>query len=225
MRSLEGPRGPIPLLVREPAAPRGTVFLFHGLYACKETHEKELASLAGAGFRAVGVDAPEHGERKVSAAPAEEDFHVRFLELVLAAVEEVPALLEAFPGPHALVGISFGGYISFAAASDPRVRAAVPILGSPDWTRRSSPGPEIPASLAARSPHRAPERLAHAAVFAWNAGRDVNVPAEPARRFMEGLPGQGHAYREYPESDHFMRGEDWEDGWARTLQHLARWLA
>ena len=224
MPFLPGPHGPIPVLVREPSEPRGTVFVFHGLHASKETQDKELQSLAAAGFRAVGVDAPGHGERPELEGPGEGDFFVRLLHLVTLAVDEVPTLLDAFPGPHGLVGISFGAYLTFAAASETRVRAAVPILGSPDWTRRAAPGPPVPPHLAARSPHRSPERLAHTAVFAWNAGRDVHVPAEPARRFVEALPGRGHQYREYPESDHFMRPEDWEDGWSRTLQHLARWL-
>jgi len=48
---------------------------------------------------------------------------------------------------------------------------------------------------------------------------DQHVSAQPAQDFLghlQNTEGQ-FEYREYPESDHFMRPQDWEDGWSRTL--------
>lgn len=193
--------------------PRATVLVYHGLTACKETQRKELHDLAFAGYRAVGVDAVGHGERRRPGPGT----HREVIEIVDATAAEVPRLLDRLgEGPFAIAGISMGGYVTFAAASrEPRLRTAVSILGCPDWTVRGA----LPPDLASRSPHLRPEGFAHCRVFAWNAGRDVHVPPGPAREFLARLPGR-HLYLEYPESEHFMREADWEDGWARTLSWL-----
>lgn len=186
------PNGPYP----------GTVLLYHGLKADKSTHRKELEQLAGRGFLAIGVDAHGHGQR---ATPGDTR---GFLELIRPTVAEIPGLVEGLAsmeqtGPFGITGISMGGYVAFAApqVSD-RLRAVVPILGSPRWEGSDD------------SPHLHPERYRSTALFAWNAGQDVNVPPGPARELVTRI---GQTYREYPESDHFMRAQDWEDGWQRTL--------
>lgn len=205
----------VPVLEVLPNGPaRGTVLVYHGLAAAKETQRKELHALASAGYRAIGVDAVGHGER----AGPNPQTHADVIALVEATAAEVPRLLDGLgEGPFAIAGISMGGFIAFAAAArEPRLRAAIPILGCPDWTFRG----ELPAELAARSPHHRPEAYAHCRVFAWNAGLDEHVPPGPAREFLARLPGR-HLYREYAESGHFMREQDWEDGWDRTLAWLA----
>lgn len=187
------PHGPYP----------GTVLLYHGLKADKSTHRKELEQLAERGFLAIGVDAHGHGQRSRSGSAG-----AGILDLVRPTVAEIPGLLEGLAsmeqtGPFGITGISMGGYIAFAAPQlSDRLRAVVPILGSPVWERSQD------------SPHLHPEPYRQTALFAWNAGRDVNVPPGPAREFVARI---GQTYREYPESDHFMRAEDWEDGWQRTL--------
>lgn len=187
----EQPHGPYP----------GTVLLYHGLKADKSTHRKELEQLARRGFLAIGVDARGHGQRPGEPGKS-------FLELIRPTVAEIPGLIERLAamedtGPFGITGISMGGYVAFAAPlATGRLKAVVPILGSPVW--EESPD----------SPHLRPEAFREVALFAWNAGRDVNVPPGPARDFTRQL---GQTYREYPESDHFMRPEDWEDGWLRTL--------
>lgn len=203
----------IPLLAvaRRPHGPYpGTVLVYHGLKADKSTHRKELTQLAERGFLAIGVDAHGHGERALPdlAAFMAGDTQANFLKLVRPTVAEIPRLIERLraleeTGPFGVTGISMGGYIAFAAPlAAPEVRAVVPILGSPLWRDADD------------SPHLAPRAYRDVALFAWNAGRDVNVPPGPARDFTRALE---KVYVEYPDSDHFMQPEDWEDGWRRTL--------
>lgn len=212
---------PLIAMARRPGGPYpGTVLLYHGLKASKETHLKELEQLAERGFLAIGVDAHGHGERALpdlSAFMAEGgDFHGNFLKLVRPTVAEIPHLLARLAsmeqtGPVAVMGISMGGYVAFAAPLVcPRLATVVPILGSPVWEGSQD------------SPHLRPEAFAQVALLAWNAGRDVNVPPGPAREFVARI---GKEYMEYAESDHFMRPEDWHDGWRRTLEWLERYLS
>lgn len=220
------------LIVFEEHAPRasrsGTVLLLHGLFANKEGNVKELRSLARHGFLAVGLDAPGHGER--------EDLQLRekmqgdrddesFAALLREATAEIGGVIDQLAqrsllqGTLGITGISMGGYISFAAARDPRIQAAVPILGSPVW-------PGNPAD----SPHRTPEAFPPTALLVQNAGRDRSVPPHHARKFVGGLQPlyqdmpQRLKYIEYENSEHFMQEEDWYRLWNRTLEWFADYL-
>jgi len=206
--------GDAPLLAYyHPNGLKRAVLVYHGLSACKEVQEKELRSLAAAGFLAVGVDACGHGERK------EDGLH--FLEMVARSIDEVPALVDGLAERFAvasfgLTGISMGGYVAFAAPLvEPRLRAVVPILGSPRWGE----GPR-----AGRSPHLHRDGYPGVALLAMNAGRDVNVPPHAAREFVHGLARPRAEYLEFPESEHFMREEDWNDLWTRTVRWFDAYL-
>lgn len=209
----------IPLLtIARSAEPAPTVFFYHGLHSSKETHRKELVELARAGFLAVGVDAIAHGERGVddlSAFLSRGELLTQVAKLLRPAAAEIPFLIDHFAargeGPFGLAGISFGGMVAFgAAAIEPRLRAVVPILGDPGWC-----GPD-------------PSAFENTALFAWNGGRDEHVPPRGARELLSTLqrryPRGAFVYREYPNSDHFMEPDDWNDGWKATLawfeQHL-----
>jgi pimeloyl-ACP methyl ester carboxylesterase len=212
--------GPVPLWIFEPEGPpRGTVLVYHGLFASKDGQGKELASLARRGLRAVGVDAVGHGERHDPdmGALLEREGARPMLDLVGRTVDEIPRLLDELRGgePFGITGISMGAYVAFGALmTDPRLRVGVPILGSPDWRRIG--GQRLPL-----------EAFAEKRILAMNAGRDGNVPAEGSRIFLaelRGRYGEGFEYVEYAESEHFMRPGDWEDLWARTEDWLLRWL-
>jgi len=225
----------IPYLpVGRPGGP--VVLVYHGLGASKDVQRKELEALAAAGFMGIAVDAVGHGERRWP------DFEARmradsantFLEMVRATVDEIPDLVDHLterfgPAPLGITGISMGGFITYAAPLvEPRLRAAVSILGSPDW--RVGPGSDPRPELLERSPHHFPERYYPLALLALNAGRDVNVPAEPARQFVRALTPryapnpERLAYHEYPDAEHFMPEAEWNDLWGRTVDWFRRFL-
>ena len=161
-----------------------------------------------------------HGERHIpdlSAFLNRDELMTQVAKLLRPSVEEVPLLVDHLTSeghmPIGLAGISFGGMLAFGAvAREPRLNAAVAILGDPRWCR--------------------PDPSAYAAtpLFAWNGGRDQHVDPAGARELVAELqrlhPAGRFEYREYSQSDHFMEPNDWNDGWARTLswfeQHLTR---
>lgn len=204
----------IPLLaVSKDGRPRPTVLFYHGLHTDKDTHRRELESLAARGFLALGVDAAGHGGRRmpdlsgfVNRGPLLE----QVAKLLRPSLAEIPLLLDFLEaegyGPFGLCGISFGGLLGYAAPHyEGRLRAVAAILADPSWCH----------------PYQHLGAYEQVALLAWNGGVDQHVSAEPASRFISHLQStfaQGrYEYREYPESDHFMRPQDWEDGWKRTL--------
>ncbi|MFL5344767.1 MAG: alpha/beta hydrolase family protein [Hyalangium sp.] len=216
---------------REEALERGTVLFFHGLNGSKEVHERELNLFAEHGLFAVGVDAVGHGERRYP------DFSIRFADdnprvdeefagVVQATAREVPALLDALVQEHGATprrmgigGASMGGFITYAAlAEERRLRVAVPLIASPELGR-------------AGSPHERPERFFPVALFSQTAGRDEVVPPRQAREFHARLePFYAQAperlrYREFPESSHMMRPQDWKEATKDAAEWLVRFLA
>ncbi|MFN8611125.1 MAG: alpha/beta hydrolase family protein [Vulcanimicrobiota bacterium] len=204
----------IPLLaLSQDGRPRPTVLFYHGLHTDKETHRRELESLAQRGFLALGVDAAGHGGRRM---PDLSGFIKRgpllqqVAKLLRPSLAEIPLLLDFLEaegyGPFGLCGISFGGLLGYAAPTyDIRLRAVAAILADPSWCH----------------PYEHVGAYEKVSLLAWNGGRDQHVSAEPARHFLAHLQAafpQGHyEFHEYAESDHFMRPQDWEQGWARTL--------
>jgi pimeloyl-ACP methyl ester carboxylesterase len=225
--------GPAPaLLVRQEdlPLPLPTVLVCHGLGADKDVQQRELVTLAEAGFLAVGIDAVGHGERRLP------DFEARFagsraeiepllFSLVTETVAEVPAVLDALaetgladPERFALFGISMGAHVTYGAIpAEPRLRAAVPLLGSPEWRH---PG----------SPHRHPGRFFPAALLSITGEQDVNVPPAAARAFHHALAPYYRGaperlrYLEIPGAPHLMGPEDWATAMRETVDWLTRFL-
>jgi pimeloyl-ACP methyl ester carboxylesterase len=229
------------LITREEGAPRSAAVLFlHGLSSSKEIHDRESTSLARAGLTAVALDAPHHGARRsplldaimeATGAPA----HAILLRMLREAIGEtsrvVDYLLREGYGPIGIAGISMGAFAALgAAAAEPRLAAVVSILGSPDWWPVKGEIDDAVRPWLAEAPARHPERFPPRPLLIANAGRDENVPPEPARRFAEALrpyyapfPDRLR-YIEYPESGHFMREPDWNDLWHNTVEWLVRHL-
>lgn len=235
----------VPVILTRPAhaapgAPRPTVLLLHGLSSQKETQQKEASSLAGAGLFVVSVDAPHHGARRSGLlddilAATGKAAHGIFVRMLREAIAEIPLLVDHLAreghGPVGVAGISMGAYCALgAAAADPRLAAVVSILGSPDWTHPSGEVDDSVRPLLEEAPARHPERFPPRALFLANGGRDTNVPPHEARAFAEALRPLYAAwpdrlsYKEYPESSHFMREEDWNDLWSRSIAWLRTYL-
>lgn len=219
----------VPLLLAFPATgelPLPTVLWFHGFGVDSEVHRPELQSLAEAGFLAVGVDAAGHGRRRLPDLQERIDQpQAQALRTMISLAEqtasEIPALVRALadegitdPDRVALAGVSMGGYVVYRALREPvAIRAAVPILGSPEWPEGDSP-------------HRHLDAFRRTALLSITGERDENVPPHAARelhrRLAEQNPPSVHRYVEIPGAPHLMNGEQWavvEDempGWLKT---------
>lgn len=233
--------GRIPVLkVHHEPRPGPAVIVLHGLGANADIQRGELNVLAHGGLSAVGVDAPHHGARRDAWLEELEwlgytETHARMLHAVREAAHDVSRvidhLLHEGHGPIGLAGISFGAYTALlVAAHDSRVRATVSMLGSPDWTPREGPITGEIHELMHHAPVHRPWDCARHPLLLVNAGRDGIVPPHWARDFARTLWEQHPAlgphveYIEYPESDHMMRPQDWEEAWGRSLGFFQRTL-
>ncbi len=220
--------GDVPLLLAVPPgeAPFATVLWFHGLGVDKETHRKELERVARLGFLAVGVDAAGHGERRRPDLQARIDESreatLRFMTgLAEQTAREVPATVRwlverGLTDPHrvALVGISFGGYVLYRALQEePAPRAAVALLGSPEWPEGDSPHAHLDA-------------FRRTALLSVTAELDVSVPPGAARALHRRLGDSERArYVELAGAEHLMGEADWERLMDETLSWLRTHLA
>ena len=233
----------VPALLRyaEPpqvAAEHGTVLFYHGFGGTKERPEAYLAALAEAGFLAVSLDAVGHGERRFPDFEAIfdherwdarfEEVETHFLKLLDDTAAEVPAIIDdllargwARADRIGVAGRSLGGNIAFASVlADSRVRAAVSVVGSPEWTL---PRPH--------SPHHHPDRFFPAAVLSQAAEFDEHCPPGPIRAFYATLEPWYAAdpartrYVEYPDVGHFLTPELDADSRQSMVAWFQRWLA
>ena len=237
---------PVLLALPDEAAmrPLPTALWFHGLGTGAEVHRPELERVAGAGVLAVGVDAAGHGARELPWLRARIDASTQAaaLDLVLGlaaeTIAELPALVRALaeerladPARVSLVGISMGGYLVYgavpalASSGIPPLRAAVAILGSPEWPATpAGPGARRAAARGA-SPHEDLEPFRRVALLSVTAERDTNVPPAEARRLHERL-ARGHPaperqrYVELAGEPHLMGAE----AWARAMEETLGWL-
>ena len=208
-----------------------TILYYHGFGGRKENEVAALSSLARRGFLAVGLDNVGHGARRLpnfdqhfdGLEPGAE-LEARFLTLVRATAQEIPALIDeliahgmANPERIGVAGWSMGGFIAYAAiTTDRRIRAAAPILGAPEWRL---PWPE--------SPHYTPERFFPTALLSQTAGEDQRVPPHFARQFHERLQPyyatspERLCYREYEKIGHSVP----EQIATEMRYHMIEWVA
>lgn len=198
-----------PALVAPAAQPRGTVVLLHGQGADALAMMKELSLLQGAGFNAVGLDAPNHGRRYNPERDAlwEGDKHAALDAHVTAAATEMPAVLDALEalghtGPFGIVGISLGGFSAWRALTvEPRLVAAVPLLGSP-------------ALLDGIPPDPAPFRGRR--ILAISAEHDEAVPGDATRELVPQLAPDAEV-EWIVDCGHAVPEADWFRVWGRIL--------
>ena len=221
------PRVPV-LAIKPPGGspPYPTVLWFHGLGVDKETHRKELEQLAAAGFLAVGVDAAGHGERALPSLrqrideASQRDALALMLPLVELTARDVPVVVRQLRDEGladerriALAGISMGAFVVYRAiVLVQNIRAAVALLGSPEW----------PEGI---SPHWTPDAFRSTALLSITGERDTNVPPDGARRFQAKLQGDSHRaavskYLEIPGAEHLMR----ESHWGMAMEATLEWL-
>ncbi len=221
----------------EAAAGHGTVLFYHGFGGTKERPAAYLAALAEAGFLAVSLDAVGHGERRFPDFEVIfdherwdeqfEEVETHFLKLLDDTAAEVPAIIDdlvARGWAHAdrvgVAGRSLGGNVTYASVlADPRVRAAVSVVGSPEWTL---PRPH--------SPHHHPDRFFPAAVMSQAAAFDEHCPPGPIKAFHAALESRYAReparirYVEYPRVGHFLTPELDAESCQAMVAWFQRWL-
>jgi uncharacterized protein len=221
----------------EVAARRGTVLVYHGFGGDKSGLDVLAGALADAGFLAVSVDIVGHGDRRLPDwdqvfsqqrwDEAEDATEAEFLTLLSATAAEVPAIVDELvasgrvhEGRLGITGRSMGGEISYASVlAEPRIRAAAPMVGSPEWTL---PWPG--------SPHRHAERFYPVPILSHSAELDEYVPAKYIRDFHDRLTP---LYARSPERlrlvehagvGHFLTPELWQEAYRRGVAWFERWL-
>jgi dienelactone hydrolase len=231
---------PALLTSREPpdvAARCGTVLVYHGFGGDKSRLGDLADTLADTGFLAVRIDIVGHGDRRLPHwdevfsderwAQAEDATEAEFLTLLRATAAEVPAVVDelialglAREGRLGITGRSMGGEISYAAVlNEPRIRAAAPMVGSPEWTL---PWPD--------SPHRHAERFYPIPILSHSAELDEFVPVRAIRSFRDRLTPlyagnpERLCYIEYPGVGHFLTTELWDEAYQRVAAWFDRWL-
>jgi dienelactone hydrolase len=120
------------------------VIALHGTGGSKNNMLALCRKLAGAGFIAVAIDAPYHGERKTGKGQndyndaivrawhgsGEHPFYYDTVWDVMRLVDYLATRDEVDPARIGLIGISKGGIETYlAAAADPRIAVAVPCIG------------------------------------------------------------------------------------------------
>jgi len=221
------------------SARHGTILFYHGFGASKESCVPVLSRLATAGFLAVGIDGIGHGERRYVdfdarfppfAPHRRGDAHLEaaFLEVVRATVGEIPDILDtllhqhwAYPEQVGIAGLSFGGFISYAAVvADTRIHAGAPVVGSPQW--------KLPWS---DSPHLHLDCFYPTALLSQTAGLDPTQPPAAVRAFHQHLAPyyvqapERLCYIEYPTSAHDLTPQDDEQVWNAVVNWFETFLA
>lgn len=215
------------------------VIVLHGLGVSKEIQIPELERLRHAGFFAIALDAPHHGNRSdgildfINSSSGHERYHI-LLSSIMQHCSEIAALVDFLRSEGkkkvAVTGISMGGHTAFAMLRmlESRPDLIAPFLGTPDFRTRN-PHYYLPASpLELAGPAHHLEEVYPASLFIVNAGSDSVVSPVPAREFVQQLrPFYKNSpelleYHEYPESDHMMRPADWFDAWEKFVERLKK---
>lgn len=119
----------------EETGPKPLVLLYHGYFGQKEFLLAQAYHLANYGFFVVMPNAWGHGERHLGTAPD-------FFEAIAQSSAEINGLIEAYDDDErtdnkrcGLTGFSMGECIvyEYLAAPYPMIKAAVPIIATPDW--------------------------------------------------------------------------------------------
>lgn len=192
---------------------RASIILLHGYSSQASVHGEDGKAFVSDGIEVVMPDAPGHGHREdgrlAQIAMLPDEARLAAIHgIARECIDELPSLVanctQRGSSRIGLVGISMGGFAALGALTPPCPFAAIAAV-------LAAPALLDPAVV---TPGQPP-------VLLGLAGRDTAVPPEPGRQFARDYGAELH---QYPESEHFMRGEDWNDLWARTAAFLQRHL-
>ncbi len=223
----------VPVLIAVPDTHRSSerdqqwpaVIWMHGFRADALAHAAELERCADLGFVAVGIDAVDHGARAV---PMLEERLRRspqgalpvMLDVVEATVQELPGVIDALVNAVnvdrarvSMVGISMGAFLVYRAiTSAVPLKAAVALLGSPEWPTDTSA-------------HRRLYAFRDTALLSITAEHDASVPPPAVHRLHVALTAMqdGATHRRHHElrgAGHLTSAAQWSEAMAETMAWL-----
>lgn len=192
---------------------RASIILLHGYSSHASAHRDDGISFVSDGIEVVIPDAPGHGHRddgrlaQIALLPDKPRLDA-IHDIAREWIDELPSLFAKCQRHGSsrigLVGVSMGGFAALGALT-PRCpfTAIAAVLAAPAFVDPTTITPGEPP------------------VLIGLADRDTAVPPGPSRQFACDYGAELH---EYPESEHCMRGEDWNDLWGRTAAFLHRHL-
>ena len=202
----------------DPAGTAPTLVLVHGWGRNLERVMEYIQNLHPRGFNLLAFDSRNHG----SSDPDKFSSMLKFAEDIMAAVDFVENRPQVNPGQIGVVGLSIGGAATiYAAAHDPRIKAAVTVgafahpvdLMWPEFAKRHIPAPLISIlfkyfqwRIGATFDEIAPENniaRAHAKFLIIHGDQDTVVALEQAKKLEQAanpesaqlwvLPGKNHS--------------------------------
>lgn len=187
---------------------RASVVVLHGFRASARGQRHDGEAFLAPHVEVVMPDAPGHGARQDETLARldrldEARRRVAVLQLAQQWADELADLVasrrEAGTARVALVGISMGGFAALArwAAKSSNVDAVASVLAGFDLVQGRGECP----------------------LLVGLAGRDESIPVGPAEASARAAGAELHVY---PDSGHFMRGEDWHDLWRTTVRFVHR---
>lgn len=226
----------LPAIYSGEQAAKSVVIVLHGLGVSKEVQIPELQRLMATGHFAIAVDAPHHGERKdgylqlMDNQPTEYEKHLMMLKIVFQQAVEVEAMVDFYQKQGkkvAVVGISMGGFTTFALLrGKTRPDLCAPFLASPDFRCPNRPD-KMPESIMEKAgPADYLDEAFPTPIFMINGGQDNIVSSSHAKNFHLKLQKryskepQRLDFHEFPESEHFMRPNDWYAAWEKLQDRL-----
>ena len=216
----------------EGASEKGTIFLNHGFRSNRHGMIKDMKSLCDKGFLIISIDSVGHGERLFPDFDEKFDdnnpeMEKNFFDIVKSTAMEISGIIDDLGAKNiihlekiGITGVSMGGYVTYQSlCTDTRLKAGVPVLGSPLWSEEEE-----------KSPFFFPEMIFPRALLSITAGKDRAVPPENVFKFHEKINvlyknnSNRIKHINYPESGHAMRFEDWLDLWKQAGDWFEKWL-
>lgn len=224
----------VPALITSRGIGGSVVINLHGLDVSKEVNITDMGRLESAGLWSVTIDAPHHGERSdgyldIMRNANRREAYLMLLSIINQEAAEVANLVNFYKSQGkkvAVSGISMGAYATYALMMINRQPDLfVTFMGNPDFRYKGS---SVYTYLEKSGPIDDIENIFPANLFIVNAGSDDIVDPDGARRFYNAIKPyykdspEKLEYREYPESGHLMRPEDWFDAWDALIARLKR---
>lgn len=202
------------------------VFFNHGTGDTALNNLSSGIKLAQEGLFIVLMDARFHGRRRAvdfDEKFQEKNYKETYLNMLLGTCKDISSLIDLLESDPRIdasrigtTGISQGGYVSFMSITlDKRIKAAAPMIGSPDLEDKYGNSPDFDSldqklkeSVIKHSPLRNYQKMPPTALLIQNGVKDNIVPVGGTRRLNEKLEPlykdmpEKYLYIEYPELEH-----------------------